>query len=266
MPEYLYHYTQADTLGLILETRRIRFNRLDHVRDLTEGQSRDLGRLGMYQFVSCWTESVAESIPVWGLYTPQMAGVRVRLPIDMFAAYEQESTRYKGVHVDPGTRHILPLDERIRGNCIVGPHPPEFPHRMMYTDNPNLLTPSVAEEPTVIQFGRIGVYKSHDWEFEAEWRYRLFAVPHPVPRDGDFGSPRFAETVGRQIVDIFNARTVEDTGLFGTLSDSAFRQMELLLGPCLDTTTRTRIESLLARLNPDCRVKSSRFAGRIRCD
>ena len=34
----IYHYTNIETLALILKNRTIRFNRLDHVDDLEEGR------------------------------------------------------------------------------------------------------------------------------------------------------------------------------------------------------------------------------------
>jgi hypothetical protein len=266
VPGYLYHYTRPKTFRLILETRKVRFNRLDLVRDLTEGKSTDLGSLGIYQFVSCWTDCSDESIEVWSVYTPRMSGVRIGFPSDMLETYEQKSTRYKGIQIEPGTRHVLPLDERIRDNFLVGPLPAEFPHRMVYTDDPDLLAPRVAEEPDILQFGRLGISKSPDWAFESEWRFRLFVMPHPVPPNGDFADPQFAKSVGERVREIFHARSVSDSGLFCTISPRALRDMEVVLGPCLGKSERSSIEQLLGRLNSDCRIRPSRFTGRIRCD
>lgn len=39
----IYHYTNIDTLALILKNRTIRFNRLDNVDDLEEGKAESLG-------------------------------------------------------------------------------------------------------------------------------------------------------------------------------------------------------------------------------
>lgn len=266
VPDYLYHYTKPETFRLILESHRIRFNRLDLVRDLTEGHSADLGVLGMYQFVSCWTDCSVESIPIWSLYTPRMSGVRMGLPADMFETYEQESTRYKGLHIEPGTRHVLPLDDRIRSNFLVAPLPPEFPHRMLYTDDPTLLVPQVIRRPDLVEFGRLGSHKRTDWAFESEWRFRLFVMPHPAPPSGDLADPQFAQSVGTRAMEIFNARAVAETGLFVGITADAFRNMQLTLGPCIGTGERADIERSLKRLNPDCRIKTSRFTGHIRCD
>ncbi len=37
--DLLHHYTDISTLALILKNRTIRFNRLDRVDDITEGES-----------------------------------------------------------------------------------------------------------------------------------------------------------------------------------------------------------------------------------
>lgn len=53
----IYHYTNIDTLALILKNRTIRFNRLDNVDDLEEGKAESLGiKFCKYIFVSCWTK------------------------------------------------------------------------------------------------------------------------------------------------------------------------------------------------------------------
>ena len=53
----IYHYTNNDTLALILKNRTIRFNRLDNVDDLEEGKAESLGiKFCKYIFVSCWTK------------------------------------------------------------------------------------------------------------------------------------------------------------------------------------------------------------------
>lgn len=76
--DVIYHYTSIDTLELILKNQTIRFNRLDQVgKDLSESNSFDKLKLGKYLFVSCWTKSLIESIPLWHMQSQEMTGVRV---------------------------------------------------------------------------------------------------------------------------------------------------------------------------------------------
>jgi len=265
MPECLYHYTSVETFLKILESKKVLFNRLDRVLDLTEGRSSDLGPLGIYQFVSCWTECPDENLVLWGFYPSGLSGVRIALPRNMFETYEQASERYQGLTMEPALRHVLPLDERIRDDLLVGPVPLEFPHQMVYTGDPDLLAPKVAEIPDTVEFGKLGVSKAPDWAFEQEWRFRLFVMPHPVPADRDFGSPSFAETVAPRVREIFNSRRVRDTHLFCSISHSALEQMEVLLGPCTDTEERQCVEKALQTWNPSCTLSVSRYVGQIRC-
>jgi hypothetical protein len=264
-PEWLYHYTSVETFLKILESKKVLFNRLDRVLDLTEGRSPDLGPLGIYQFVSCWTECPDESLTLWGFYPSGLSGLRIGLPRDMFETYEQASDRYRGLTMERGLPHVLPLDERIRDDLLVGPVPPEFPHQMLYTDDADLLAPNVAERPDTVEFGKLGVCKASDWAFEQEWRFRLFVMPHPIPADRDFGSPTFAVTVAPRVLEIFNSRRVRDTHLFCSINRSALEQMEVLLGPCTGTEERRSVEQALQTWNPSSTLSVSRYAGQIRC-
>lgn len=74
---YLYHYTSIETLALILKNKTIRFSSLSRVDDVEEEATADYGNLGRFTFVSCWTNDLEESIPLWNLYTPNMTGVRI---------------------------------------------------------------------------------------------------------------------------------------------------------------------------------------------
>ena len=65
----IHHYTNINTLALILKHKTIRFNRLDRVDDISEAQSFGKYNLAKYLFVSCWTDSATESIPQWHMYT-----------------------------------------------------------------------------------------------------------------------------------------------------------------------------------------------------
>lgn len=85
--DVLYHYTSINTLVLILKNKNIRFNTLAKVDDMDEGITSDLGDVGRFIFVSCWTDEKRELIPLWNLYTPDMHGVRISLPKFPFKKY-----------------------------------------------------------------------------------------------------------------------------------------------------------------------------------
>jgi hypothetical protein len=98
-PKLLYHYTSINNLSLILKNRTMKFSCLEQLNDLTEGLTSDVGQFGKYVFVSCWTETSEENIPLWNMYTPNMSGVRIRLPMHPFKRYglvEIKGTRTAG--------------------------------------------------------------------------------------------------------------------------------------------------------------------------
>ncbi|MFR2171477.1 MAG: hypothetical protein ACLS54_12690 [Anaerostipes hadrus] len=44
--DYLYHYTNIETLALILKNKTVRFNSLDKMDDLQEQQTADVKNIG----------------------------------------------------------------------------------------------------------------------------------------------------------------------------------------------------------------------------
>ena len=84
----IYHYTNLESLALILKNKTIRFNRLDKVDDIEEGNAESYGvRFCKYVFVSCWTENPIESIPLWKIYSGEFGGVRISVEQEMFQEY-----------------------------------------------------------------------------------------------------------------------------------------------------------------------------------
>ncbi len=101
IPDTLHHYTTIETLALILESKKIRFNSISRLDDLTEPFSKDLGNIGNLALVSCWTDSNVESIVQWSMYSKNGRGCRITLPSDLFTEnIEQESDKYFSVDED----------------------------------------------------------------------------------------------------------------------------------------------------------------------
>ena len=53
----LYHYTDLQTLALILNNQTIRFSPLTRLDDPQEKETADVPNFGQSIFVSCWTQS-----------------------------------------------------------------------------------------------------------------------------------------------------------------------------------------------------------------
>lgn len=118
----IYHYTTTETLALILRNRTIRFNRLDKVDDLEESDVVSAGvKLGRYAFISCWTETEEESIPLWKMYTNGSSGVRISFEFEPFEDYEIKSN-YE-LDVEGGiTTKKFPLSELMHSEYFILPN------------------------------------------------------------------------------------------------------------------------------------------------
>ena len=82
--DIIHHYTTIESLKAIVKNRTIRFKRLDRVDDMSEETSFVRLKLAPFFFVSSWTSSSEESIPMWDRYGAKMSGVRLSLPKRMF--------------------------------------------------------------------------------------------------------------------------------------------------------------------------------------
>ena len=88
--EYLYHYTNIESLALILKNQTIRFNSLDRMDDLQEKESADIKNIGQFCFITSWTSESLESIPMWNMYASLTQGVRIKLRKDPFKMYDND--------------------------------------------------------------------------------------------------------------------------------------------------------------------------------
>lgn len=175
-PSHLYHYTSIENLALILDSKRIRFTRLDQVNDPEEGGSEDLPGIEMQVFVSCWTSSEQESIPQWKLYTPDMRGCRLRLPINPFDGHSGRGEDGKPLIVlrDPVEYRLTSTDFPFSTHVIHGPS------KIEYTGDMRRLKPQMVKERNggkAYDARSLGLAKRPHWEFESEWRYRIHLQP-----------------------------------------------------------------------------------------
>jgi hypothetical protein len=182
-PDHLYHYTSIATLARILHTGKLRLNRLDRVDDLQEAKSSDLGDAGRLYFVSCWSNSAEESIPLWSMYTPNMGGVRIKLAAKMFRKYIIQPQWDGFIEVTTPIESPIPYDRFVTDQYIVHPmvfNIDLFLRKVEYTDDQARLCPSLMSREgggVAYDLGRFGVCKRPEWQFQNEWRYILMILP-----------------------------------------------------------------------------------------
>lgn len=247
MTNYLYHYTSVETLALILRDKTIRFSNLSVVDDLEEQETEDFGEYGRFCFVSCWVKDSAESIPLWNMYTPDMSGVRIRLPENPFDT-EVLRTANDGEPITY-TKGLVGFQERSGYSAI----PPEAVFlEVQYTDNQKLLTPSILDENkniSPISMDNIGKFKRKAWAFQKEYRYKLFIHPWSLEE----GKETSLENL------MWHFEKLKEYKLTTSyvdlqLKSGALDHMEILLGPKVTEGQQTIVEALKDKYEPSAEV------------
>ncbi|OPX46621.1 DUF2971 domain-containing protein [Clostridium thermobutyricum] len=247
-PEYLYHYTNIDTLALILKNKTIRFNSLSNMDDLEEVKSNDMGNIGKYCFVSCWTEEEEESIPFWHIYTNKMRGIRIKLPSDMFKKYTVNNIGSLG-----SFKSYFKYEEILCPNYTISPSWVEILEKVEYTDDKSLLYPNILElevDKCNIKLGELGKHKRKNWNFQKEWRYIFRILPISL-REMQEENPN---------VHLRKLLKGEELGIdsyFLNIDDKALEKMEITLGPNTTDGDKIIVESLVNTYNPLAKVYSS---------
>ncbi|QDR82743.1 hypothetical protein [Sporomusa termitida] len=257
-PSYLYHYTSINSLALILSNRTIRFSSLNQVDDLDEERTGDYGNLGRFCFVSCWTDDVGESIPLWKMYTPDMRGVRIKLPIYPFKEYILEKGQFGSEEriesfVDLWTYYT-------NKGYVVNPPFKDILVGVQYTDDNDKLFPTVYSESNYggeqvknVIIWPLGKFKKVVWQFQKEWRYRLFICPWKISDLVSVTDPR----QHHNLLDRLRALSLPFTTLDLNLDENKIKDMEITLGPKTNASDKIIVESLVDKFNPTTRINHS---------
>ena len=185
----IYHYTNIETLALILKNKTIRFNRLDRVDDLEEGQTVSSGiKTGLYTFVSCWTEDPEESIPLWKMYTNNGVGVRIGLDKNMFKKYDYHNgdiINGEVIHTDGIVKKPVSPTNIISSDYWIFPNFNDgvFYRNMQYVPNlADALKNAIIRNSNGsfnFELSKLGAFKNSRWSFQNESRFVLNIYPKP---------------------------------------------------------------------------------------
>lgn len=256
MPQVLYHYTSLETLALILTNKSLCFNTLINVDDIEEAETSDMGLFGKYVYVSCWTDEEQESIAMWQLYTPNMHGVRIQLPIYPF---KRHYYRAGELYFSEDTTSYIDMKKLYEENKAL--IPPNFPQLkpVIYTTDEALLRPQIrfgdriedyievlsnkhsGKKHCEIQYNLspLGKYKNEVWSFQKEWRYWISMSPWGMKESEH---PTFEKQLefAKRLEDIAAKPPYER--FFVNLSEEAILQMQIVFGPRM-----TEAEKILAK-------------------
>ncbi len=271
MPQTLYHYTSLETLALILTNKSLCFNTLLNVDDIEEAETSDMGLFGKYVYVSCWTDEAQESIAMWQLYTPNMHGVRIQLPIYPFKKHYYRAGEF---HFSEDATSYIDIRKVYDENkaTIVSNLPQLW--QVTYTSDEALLRPQIRSGDSIGDYadilninnpkknhckirynlGQLGKYKSEVWSFQKEWRYWISMSPWgmkeseaaTLDKHRDFAD-RLENTATKPPYERF----------FVALSEEAISQMQIVFGPRMTEAEKILAKHLLRGSGLDGKWKES---------
>lgn len=271
----IYHYTTIDSLAMIMNSRSIKFNRLDKVDDMEERTEPKNVQLWQYMFVSCWTENAEESIPLWRMYSGNAHGVRIGLDADMF-----EDNVVGGSNVPSNIPHEgflvgkIPAQDLFRNDYFVLPISERknkdggdtlFYCHVEYVDDVDektkdafqLTMTDTTHASSCIAFGEIGKYKNKRWTFQEESRFRLVIFPfNPILCNPDDVSTIAVNTIR-------NGVPVPISEYFMKIKQEALNNIEITLHPNATVSDRVIVEALCAKYAQGAKIKPSELTDRI---
>lgn len=252
--EFLYHYTSVSALASILATGQIRFSSLTQVDDLDEVKTHDGIPYGKYCFVSCWTSTPNESIPMWHMYSDKLQGIRIKLPIFPFVEYENNKFQYS----------FIPQNEQCNDHCFIFPVNREdemFLRPVMYTDDEEHLYP-IVRKPDGISFNNnVGFCKRLAWSFQNEYRYKLVIFPYSYIERG-----KGDDQAKAQLERVINCEDLGFNYYYLKIREELLPDMEITLGPGIGTDSGEYllIQALIDKYHLVRKPHLSSLFGRIR--
>ena len=281
MSLYIHHYTNIEALALILMNRTLRFTRLDKVDDPEESNFVSNGvNLGPYTFVSCWTESKEESIPMWKMYTKEQWGVRLSMVRDgLFKTYTVENGfRVNGLvatSLGIPIKMLFPADVRFNQTDYTPPFLTDdydkcnFYRKITYVDDLKpytndsfqVIPQSGGNVSVCIKSDKVGSYKNKRWSFQDESRFVLFFMPGNS--FATFNTPRFDREQSRMINDIMHNKGLGFSYYDMCLNDDAFEHLVITMSPLCTDAQRSIVLALRDKYAPHAKIEESKLSGKL---
>lgn len=279
IPKFLYHYTDIKSVKLILMNKTLRFTSLKYMDDQTEALTGDGTDLGKFIFASSWTE-LADNIPHWTMYGDSSKGVCLKMQSFPFKNNFNEYLAYGKISHDhnydsePSEIYITPPKYFFESDFVLMPVFTDdgldvFKKRMTakvkYTNDDYLLFPKIVNQDDSglrIAFGKLGIYKSHEWEFQKEWRYKVIYTPFSVNKF--MKDPNNNDISQKIIDDIFSTKHPIVEHIDYNLDEKVFDSVELIAGPMMEDYAYEELQYFSKGVNPNIVVNRSSLYGRWR--
>lgn len=268
----IYHYTNIETLALILKNRSIRFNRLDNVDDLEEGKAESLGvRFCKYIFVSCWTKSKEENIPLWKMYGGDAGGIRISMDYQMFVEYPIKKLEFNGMTSQGCYYSKIPVEDMMNQAFFFIPiHQYDndlFFRDIKYVDDVFLYTKDKIRLCNIqgnradmqMEMKPFGSYKHKRWAFQKESRFVLYALPcNPLLESAN---PDISSIT---INSLLQNKVLPFTHYDLRLKDDIMDNITITLSPSATDSQRIIVQALRDKYVPNARIEESVLGSLVR--
>lgn len=241
----IFHYTSFETFKKIIESGSIRFNSLKNVDDAEEGFLLDTGSQAPYTFVSCWTKSSAESIPLWSMYVDSPFALRIGVSPEFISPVFFKK-HFLSNHKNRNAYVCLIHRGGVRGK--------EFLSEIEYKDQPLVqMYKNLRGFVTDDYIEKYGLTKSKYWEFQDEVRYIVQAAPLSSikPRPNASLYTFFQEA-------IINCRKTDINHIDIEYLPEHMRNANIMLGPSTSSKDEEELRSYLSENLPSFRGNISR--------
>lgn len=262
----IYHYTTIQNLALILDSKKIRFSRLDTLDDLEELDLSDPFNPLPYFFVSCWEKSKEENIALWHMYSDKKRGVRIGLKDPPFIFNQLLFPSNCGIDTE-GTLPAPLSFEQIHTSdfCILPIFGAAFSGEVEYTKDPiaerkkhMTITDNKVHPGThnlSISFAKLPRIKNEIWAFQNEVRFSLLILP-PYNKSPD--SPDFGNNLNHHLAKSVREKNLPTIPHFDlALDTAALDSIEVTLGPCAELSDELIVRSLLDKYTSDGKLRKS---------
>lgn len=272
-PAILYHYTNLESLALILQNKTLRFNPLNKMDDLQENMTNDIKNIGRFFFASCWTDDAEESIPMWNMYASLNSGVRIALLRSPFVRYRitaEEISELTGMPMsninlgENGLESFLPFSDLLKGfysSAFLSDG--NILKKIEYTSDIDKLVPQIREDTEAgisLNLEKVGKFKNTKWAFQHEWRYLMSILPVDVFGNPETMEKRFSEMIQHLIkgtlphmLDYYDLK----------LDQKAIESIEVIPSPKMSPGNIVLLKQLMAFHGLSDRVKTSELVGLI---
>ena len=271
----IYHYTTIEALALILESKCIKFSRLDLLDDKTESESFSNFIPFHYIFSSSYTNDAAENIPLWKMYSNMETGIRLEFDTDtMFSPVKQKVElpfhKHEQCICPPYLYTAIPSQYILNSDyCLLPQDKADSDYiddcikikKITYLDNFQEFYKSRLESKEEIVSNKtfrtisydpidFGFYKNKYWEFQKEIRLLIYAMPFVYDK---YEISKCA----------LGERLLKTTHILVPLSEQCLQHFKITFAPKISHASRVIVKALLSQY-PNASCMDSCLYGTIR--